>query len=76
MVPRRGTGKLWRNLSKNLQAEDYHVTLSSMNEFKTNSLKKIENLLLIVSTHGEGDPPDNALPFYEFLLWQTGAEIG
>ena len=40
---------------------------SSMNEFKPNALKKIENLLLIVSTHGEGDPPDNALPFYEFL---------
>jgi sulfite reductase (NADPH) flavoprotein alpha-component len=38
-----------------------------MSEFKPNNLKKIRNLLILVSTHGEGDPPDNALPFYEFL---------
>lgn len=63
-----GNGQaLAETLSKNLLAADYHVTTFSMHEFKTNSLKKIENLLLIVSTHGEGDPPDNALPFYEFI---------
>ena len=58
-----GNGQaLAEKLAKNLKAEEYQVTLSSMNEFKPNALKKIENLLLIVSTHGEGDPPDNALP--------------
>ena len=63
-----GNGQaLAETLSKNLLASDYHVSTFSMHEFKTNSLKKIENLLLIVSTHGEGDPPDNALPFYEFI---------
>lgn len=63
-----GNGQaLAEKLTKNLKAEEFQVTLASMNEFKPNSLKKIENLLLIVSTHGEGDPPDNALPFYEFL---------
>jgi sulfite reductase (NADPH) flavoprotein alpha-component len=63
-----GNGQaLAEKLTKNLKAEEYQVTLSSMNEFKPNALKKIENLLLIVSTHGEGDPPDNALPFHEFL---------
>src|SRR5699024_12756052 len=30
-------------------------------------LKDVEVLLVIVSTHGEGDPPDNALRFYEYL---------
>ncbi|KAA0965934.1 assimilatory sulfite reductase (NADPH) flavoprotein subunit [Sporosarcina sp. ANT_H38] len=58
---------LAEKLTKSLKAEEFQVTLASMNEFKPNALKKIENLLLIVSTHGEGDPPDNALPFYEFL---------
>ena len=63
-----GNGQaLAEKLTKNLKAEEYQVTLASMNEFKPNALKKIENLLLIVSTHGEGDPPDNALPFHEFL---------
>ncbi|PIC78970.1 assimilatory sulfite reductase (NADPH) flavoprotein subunit [Sporosarcina sp. P18a] len=50
-----------------LKEQSFDVTIQSMNDFKPNNLKKIENLLLIVSTHGEGDPPDTALPFYEFL---------
>lgn len=45
----------------------YDVTLVSMEDFKPNTLKKLSYLLLIVSTHGEGDPPDNAILFYEFL---------
>ncbi len=50
-----------------LKEQSFDVTIQSMNDFKPNNLKKIENLLLVVSTHGEGDPPDTALPFFEFL---------
>lgn len=53
--------------SQKLKEQGFDVTLSSMDSFKPKMLKKIENLLVIVSTHGEGDPPDNALSFYEFL---------
>ncbi|WP_338652450.1 assimilatory sulfite reductase (NADPH) flavoprotein subunit [Sporosarcina psychrophila] len=71
-----GNGQaLAEKLTKNLKAEEFQVTLASMNEFKPNSLKKIENLLLIVSTHGEGDPPDNALPFYEFLHGKRAPQL-
>lgn len=71
-----GNGQaLAESLSKNLLAEDFHVSLFSMHEFKLNSLKKIENLLLVVSTHGEGDPPDNALPFYEFLFGKRAPKL-
>ena len=45
----------------------FDVTVQSMSDFKPNALKKIEHLLLVVSTHGEGDPPDTALPLFEFL---------
>ena len=38
-----------------------------MSDFKPNNIKKVKNLLIVVSTHGEGDPPDNALSFHEFL---------
>ncbi len=38
-----------------------------MSDFKPNNLKKVKNLLIVVSTHGEGDPPDNALTFHEFI---------
>lgn len=71
-----GNGQtLAEKLTKNLKAEEFQVTLASMNEFKPNSLKNIENLLLIVSTHGEGDPPDNALPFYEFLHGKRAPQL-
>lgn len=53
--------------SKTLEARGFQVTISSMSDFKPNNLKKVENLLIIASTHGEGIPPDNALSFNEFL---------
>ncbi|MCQ6276882.1 assimilatory sulfite reductase (NADPH) flavoprotein subunit [Bacillus sp. V3B] len=55
------------NAGKTLEGRGFQVTVSSMNDFKPNNLKKIQNLLIVVSTHGEGDPPDNALSFHEFL---------
>ena len=50
-----------------LEGNGYQVTVSSMSDFKANNLKKVQNLLILVSTHGEGDPPDNALSFHEYL---------
>ncbi|MGE6632268.1 assimilatory sulfite reductase (NADPH) flavoprotein subunit [Bacillus sp. NPDC077027] len=58
---------LAKKTASTLEEKGFHVTLSSMPEFKPNSLKKIDNLLVIVSTHGEGDPPDNAISFHEYL---------
>lgn len=58
---------LAENTGKTLEAKGFNVTVSSMNDFKSNNLKKLENLLIVVSTHGEGEPPDNALSFHEFL---------
>lgn len=59
--------ELAENMAEKLKMKGFQVTLSSMNDFKPNTLKKIQNLLVVVSTHGEGDPPDNALSFYEYL---------
>ncbi len=59
--------KLAENAGKMLIAQGFQVTVSSMSDFKPNNLKKVENLLIVVSTHGEGEPPDNALSFHEFL---------
>ncbi|WP_078411837.1 assimilatory sulfite reductase (NADPH) flavoprotein subunit [Priestia abyssalis] len=59
--------KLAENAGKTLTAQGFQVTVSSMSDFKPNSLKKVQNLLIVVSTHGEGEPPDNALSFHEFL---------
>ncbi len=59
--------KLAEKAGKTLQERGFQVTISSMNDFKTKSLKNIQNLLIVVSTYGEGEAPDNALSFHEFL---------
>ncbi|MCH1624037.1 assimilatory sulfite reductase (NADPH) flavoprotein subunit [Fredinandcohnia quinoae] len=53
--------------AKTLETSGFKLTVVSMNDFKPNQLKKIKNLLIVVSTHGEGDPPDNALTFFDYL---------
>jgi sulfite reductase (NADPH) flavoprotein alpha-component len=59
--------KLAGKAGKTLEAQGFQVTVSSMSDFKPNNLKKVQNLLIVASTHGEGEPPDNALSFHEFL---------
>ncbi|WP_410515155.1 assimilatory sulfite reductase (NADPH) flavoprotein subunit [Paenibacillus sp. BR2-3] len=68
--------RLAGTLSLKLEEQGFQVTLASMNSFKPNGLKKIENLLLLVSTHGEGEPPDNARSFHEFLYSKRAPELG
>lgn len=61
-----GSG-LAKKLAKRLDEQHVKTEVLSMADFKPANLKKLENLLIIVSTHGEGDPPDNALAFHEFI---------
>jgi len=42
-------------------------TLIDMLECKKNELEQAQILLVVVSTHGEGEPPDRAVPLYELL---------
>ncbi|MGE6612617.1 assimilatory sulfite reductase (NADPH) flavoprotein subunit [Peribacillus sp. NPDC076916] len=58
---------LAENAASKLEGNGFQVTISSMSDFKFNNLKKVQNLLISVSTHGEGDPPDNTLSFHEYL---------
>lgn len=41
--------------------------LSDMSDYKVRQLKDEHDLLFIVSTYGEGDPPQPATPFFEYL---------
>ncbi|WP_289054471.1 diflavin oxidoreductase [Carboxylicivirga marina] len=45
----------------------YQSTLVAMPDMDYQELAKIENLVVIVSTHGEGEPPVQAEGFYDFL---------
>lgn len=43
------------------------ASIADMAQYKTQKLKDEQDLLVIASTHGEGDPPQSAKPFFEFL---------
>lgn len=53
---------------KNASALDFDVKLKSMENYNNNDLKNETNLLVIVSTHGEGEPPFQAKGLYDFLF--------
>lgn len=59
--------KLANALYARLQQSGIAARLEDMASYKGAQLKRDSSLLVIVSTYGEGDPPDNARPFYEFL---------
>jgi sulfite reductase (NADPH) flavoprotein alpha-component len=59
--------RLAGEMKKCLDERGFAVTLSCMSEFRTNNLKKVKQLLIVVSTYGEGDPPDKAVLFHEFV---------
>ena len=42
-------------------------TVVDLGELDQASLPQIENLVVITSTYGEGEPPDNAQGFYDFI---------
>lgn len=41
--------------------------LADLSDYKVRQLKEEQDLLFIVSTYGEGDPPQPAVSFFEFL---------
>jgi sulfite reductase (NADPH) flavoprotein alpha-component len=60
--------KLARTLHTRLVDSGFPARVEGMGSYKTSQLKREGYLFIIVSTYGEGDPPDNALAFHEFLL--------
>lgn len=55
------------DLSTKAKELGIEVTVSDMASFKTRDLKKVENLAIIVSTHGLGEPPIQAEDLHKFL---------
>lgn len=54
-------------LARSAEAKGLRVRLCDMRAYKVRQLKEEQDLLLISSTHGEGDPPQSAVGFFEFL---------
>lgn len=59
--------RLAKALHARLLEQGYAARLENMAAYKTAQLKRDHVLLVVVSTYGEGEPPDNARAFHEFL---------
>ena len=55
-------------LADQARAQGFAVRAVSLAEFKPAALKRETLVTFIVSTHGEGDPPDDAEIFYDYLM--------
>ena len=58
---------LARTTAVEAKALGLDATVSDMGEYKSRRLREEQDLLLIASTYGEGDPPQPAVDFFEFL---------
>lgn len=58
---------LAKQLEAQLKAAGVTATAADMAKYKGRQLKDEQDMLVIVSTYGEGDPPQPAVGFYEFL---------
>lgn len=54
-------------LKATAEAKGFAAKLVDMDDYKPNQLKKEQYLVVLVSTHGEGEPPDNAIELHEYL---------
>ena len=55
-------------LANAARAQGFAVKLENLADYKPSSIKREKHVAIVVSTHGEGDPPDDAELFHEFLL--------
>lgn len=58
---------LGKKLSKTLAAKGHSPILRDMAEVTPKDLLAVENLLIITSTYGDGEPPDNAAALHSAL---------
>lgn len=63
-----GNGRLIvKQLSATAQEQNRPISVISMADYRAKDLKKEENVIVVISTHGEGEPPADADELYRFL---------
>ncbi len=66
---------LAKSLAAQASAEGLNVELKSMGELKPKAIKNITHLLIVASTNGEGEAPDDAIALHEFLASKKAPKL-
>ena len=64
------------SLYTKLKTAGVEAALSSASEFKSKTLPDEDIVLLVTSTQGEGEPPEEALPLYKFVFGKKAPDLG
>ncbi|WP_016688266.1 assimilatory sulfite reductase (NADPH) flavoprotein subunit [Neisseria sicca] len=64
------------SLHAKLKAAGVEAALKSASEFKSKTLPDEDIVLLVTSTQGEGEPPEEALPLYKFVFGKKAPDLG
>lgn len=67
--------RLAEQLRDNLVANKLNVDLLSASEYKFKQIHKATTLIIIASTQGEGEPPEEAIAFYKYLKSKKAAQM-
>lgn len=64
-----------QQLEKSAKAAGITVNFKNIADYKAKALKSETHLLIVTSTNGEGEPPDDAIEFHEFLLGKKAPKL-
>ncbi|HUF82222.1 MAG TPA: flavodoxin domain-containing protein [Burkholderiales bacterium] len=63
------------SLAESARQNGVRVTLKSLADLRPAALKKITHAAFVMSTHGDGDPPDDALDIFEWLEGSAAKDL-
>ena len=60
-----------KKLAKAMKVGNYNPQIIDMGQYDKAQLAKEQNVLIITSTYGDGEPPDNAADLHEFIMSES-----
>ncbi|MBL4942650.1 MAG: assimilatory sulfite reductase (NADPH) flavoprotein subunit [Colwellia sp.] len=62
-------------VEQSASAAGISTKLINISDYKPKTLKHESHILIVASTNGEGEPPDDAIEFHEFLLGKKAPKL-
>src|SRR6056297_1596021 len=64
-----------QRLAADAEARGFSVEMASTADIKPRAIAKLDTLLLVMSTHGEGDPPEDAEALHKLVLSERAPRL-
>ncbi len=66
---------LAQNISDELSSEEIENTVLDMGEVDPSEIFSMKNILIVTSTYGDGEAPDNASDWYSFVKFEDDLNL-